>query len=133
MGCCLLGLWCFDHFVETFVTRFVVVPLFPAVSTSNYDSAFLASTSLRWLLLVPYGSSYRLALIYSPFTFITALCSSLRGPGYLFVQFSNYCNYLGLNTLLPHRVLRLYSFLLRVSFLLHEILAVFIKSRWYLH
>jgi hypothetical protein len=108
VDCYLLGLWCFDHLVKTFVTRFVVVPLFLAVSTSDYDSAFSTSSSLQWLLLVPYGSSDRLALICSPFTFIIALCSLLRGSSHLFVLFPNYCNYLWLNTLLPHRVLRFY-------------------------
>ena len=93
MGCCLLGPWCFDHFVETFIIRFVVVPFFSAVPLSDYDNAFSASTSLRWLSLVLYGGSDRLAFICSPFASVTALCGPLRGPCHLFVLFPTYCNY----------------------------------------
>jgi hypothetical protein len=69
---CFLGLWCFDHFVEIFVTNLVVVSLFSAVLTMNYDSVFSASTSSRWLLLVLNRDSDRLTLICVPFVFVIA-------------------------------------------------------------
>jgi hypothetical protein len=94
MGCYLLGLWCFDDFVEIFVTGSVVIPLFSIVPLLDYDSAFLVSTSLGWLSLFIYGGSDRLALIYSHFASITALCGPLRGLGHLFVIFPTYYNYL---------------------------------------
>jgi hypothetical protein len=93
VGCYLLGLWHFDHFVETFVIGFVVVPLFSAVPLLDYDNAFSSSTSLWGLSLVLYGGLDRLVLICSPLAFVIALCGPLRGPCHLFVPFSTYCNY----------------------------------------
>ena len=93
VSCSLLGLRCFDHFLETSVIRFVVVSLFLAVPISYYDNAFSASISLRWLSLVLYGSSDKLALICSLFAFVTALCGPSREPSHLFVLFLILCNY----------------------------------------
>jgi hypothetical protein len=89
--CYLFGLWYFDLSMET---EFVLVLLFLIVPTLDYDSAFLASASSQWLLLVPNGGLDRFVLIYVPFTSVTALCGPLSGPCHLFDSFLNYCNYL---------------------------------------
>jgi hypothetical protein len=46
VGCCLIVFSCFDLAMETFVTEIVLVPLFHAVPTLDYDSAYLASAFL---------------------------------------------------------------------------------------
>jgi hypothetical protein len=68
----------YEQLTETFVTEFRLVPLFYAVSDVDYDSAFSASASFRWLLLVSSGGLDRFVLIDSPFASITALCGPLR-------------------------------------------------------
>jgi hypothetical protein len=47
VGCYLPAFRCFDLIVEIFVTEFVLVPLFYAVPSLDYDNAFLVSVSFR--------------------------------------------------------------------------------------
>jgi hypothetical protein len=93
VGCCLSALRRFDLIVETFVTKFELVLLFHAVLTSDYDSAYSASASFRWLLLVPSGGSNMFVLICALFTSVTVLCGPLRKPCHLFNQFPICFNY----------------------------------------
>jgi hypothetical protein len=92
MGSCL-ALWRFDLTVETFVIEFVLAPVFPAVPTLDFDNAYLASASFRWLLLVLSGGSDRFTLVCAIFATITSLCGSLRGPCHLFDKFLIFSNY----------------------------------------
>jgi hypothetical protein len=78
---------------ETLVFEFVLVSLFLAVPFSDSNSDFTISVIFWWLLLFSSGSTDRPALIYSPFAFITVLCSPLRGPGHLFDPFPTLCSY----------------------------------------
>jgi hypothetical protein len=94
VDCCLTTFNYFVLLVETFVPIFGLVPLFSAAPGVDYDSAFLASASFRWLLLVPSRRSYRFALICAHFSSVTTLCGPLKGPGHLFDQFPTICNHL---------------------------------------
>jgi hypothetical protein len=73
--------------------EFVLVPLYYLVIASNYVSTYLTLVSFWWLLLYLSGSSYRLALICTPFSYVIALCSPLRGSCHLFDLFPNICLY----------------------------------------
>jgi hypothetical protein len=86
----LLGIRRFGLTVETFATKFMLVHLLPAVPTLDFESAYSASASFQWLLLIPSESSYRFTLICVHFASVTA---SLRGLGHLFDQFFTFCNY----------------------------------------
>jgi len=79
--------------VETFVTGFVMIPLFTVVPSSDYDNAFSASASFWSLLLIPSGGLDRFSLLYAHFASITTLCNSLRGLSYLFDHFLTFCSY----------------------------------------
>lgn len=92
MGCCLPTLRHFDLIVEIFVAEFVLVPLFPTVPTSDYDSVCSASASFWWLLSVLRGLD-RFAIICALIAYVTALCSPLKGPSNLFYPFSTFCIY----------------------------------------
>jgi hypothetical protein len=94
VGYCLLAFYWFVSLVETFVTELVLVPLFTTVLFTDFSSAFIASVSFWWLLLVTSGGSDRFALICAPIASETALRGPLRGPGRLFVPFSTFYNYL---------------------------------------
>jgi hypothetical protein len=72
--------------VETFVTGFVLVPLFTVVPTTDYYNVRSPSIPFQWMLLVPSGGSN---LVCAPFAFVTAL----REPGHLFDPFPTFCNY----------------------------------------
>jgi hypothetical protein len=73
VGCCLSAFRCFDLIVETFITEFVLVSLFFAVPSLDYYSAFSASDSFWWLLLVPSRRSNKFALICAPFVSVIIL------------------------------------------------------------
>jgi hypothetical protein len=93
VGYCLLAFYWFVSLVKTFVTDLVLVPLFTTVLFTDFNSTFIASVSLWWLLLVTSGGLDRFALICAPFASKTVLCGPLREPGYLFVPFPTFCNY----------------------------------------
>ena len=61
VGYYLLTFYWFVSLVETFVTELVLVPLFTTVLFTDFSSAFIASASFRWLLLVTSGGSNRFA------------------------------------------------------------------------
>jgi hypothetical protein len=44
VGCCLLAFRCFDLIMETFVSEFVLVSLFSAIPSLDYNNAFSTST-----------------------------------------------------------------------------------------
>jgi hypothetical protein len=71
----------------------VVDPLSSTVLVSNYDSAFSALTSFRWLFLVSSGGSNMFALISPSFTSVTTINNHLKGLGHLFDQFLTVYNY----------------------------------------
>jgi hypothetical protein len=79
--------------VETFVTEFVLVPLFTAVLVTDFSSVFIASASFRWLLLVTSRGSNRFALVCAPSASEIVLHGPLKEPGHLFVPFLTFCNY----------------------------------------
>jgi hypothetical protein len=93
VGYCLLAFYWFVSLVQTFITELVLVPLFTTVLFTDFSSAFIASASFRWLLLVTSGGSNRFALICAPFASETTLRDPLRGRGHLFVPFPTFCNY----------------------------------------
>jgi hypothetical protein len=93
MGCCLLAFRRFGLTVETIATKFMLVHLFPAVSTSDFESAYSTSAFFQWLLLVPSESSCRFTLICVHFASISALCGPMKRSGHLFDQFPTFCNY----------------------------------------
>lgn len=93
LGLCLLVFYCLDLEAEAFVLILGLVPLYISVLISDFDSAFPAPTSVRWLLLVFRGGSDRLALFCNLLAFETASCGPLRGPGHLFVPFPTVCIY----------------------------------------
>lgn len=82
----LVFLW-LNPVVETFDSISVLVPLF-LVPDSDFDSAFTASASFRWLLQFLYRGSDGFALICASFAFITVLCCPLRGMSHMFDVFS---------------------------------------------
>jgi len=47
VGCCLPILRQFDLTLKAFVAEFELVTLFPAIFTSDYNSAYLTSASFR--------------------------------------------------------------------------------------
>ena len=93
VGYCLLVFYWFVSLVETFVTEFVLVPLFTTILFLDFSNAFIALASFLWLLLVTSGGSDRFTLICAPFASETALRDPLRRPGHLFVPFPTFCNY----------------------------------------
>lgn len=93
MGYCLSFLMWFYFFVETFVTEFVLVPLFSVAPDADSNSASTASTFFRWLSLFPSTGLDMFTLIYAFLASIIALCGLLRGPGHLFNLFSTLYDY----------------------------------------
>jgi hypothetical protein len=75
--CLLQAFYWFDPLVETFVTRFVLVPLSFTVPNSVFNSVFTTS-AFWWLSLVPSESSDKFALICAHFAFVIVLCGHLR-------------------------------------------------------
>jgi len=70
----------------------VLVHLFSSVPDLDFNNAFTASASFRWLLFPSEGTD-RLVLIRTSLPFVTALCGPLRGPGHLFDIFLAICIY----------------------------------------
>jgi len=94
VGYCLPDLMWFYLLGETFVTEFVLVPLFSAVLDLDSNSVFTASaSSIQWLSLFPSGGSDRSTLICAPLAFVTALCGPLRGLDHLSDPFPTICIY----------------------------------------
>jgi hypothetical protein len=88
MGYCLSVLMWFYLFVKTFITEFVLVPLFSVATDADSNSASTASTSFQWLSLFPSVGLDMFALIYAFLASVTTLCGLLRGPDHLFDLFS---------------------------------------------
>ena len=89
--CCFYCFMSFCYLVWFFCfIVLMLVPLFASLPSTDYYSAFLASITFRWLLLVPSGG---LDLVWTLFAFVTALSGPLRGPGHLYDQFSTLCIY----------------------------------------
>jgi len=86
----------FFFYLGTFVSRFVLVPLYFLVPVLDYDNASSTSTSFLLLLLFLSGDSDRFTLICTIFASIIALCGSLRGPNHLFDSFPNLYLYFSL-------------------------------------
>jgi hypothetical protein len=84
--------YCFPLW-KTFVFGIVLDFLLSAVIFSDFNSVLTIAAIFWWLLQVSSGDAVGLVLICFPFTFVTALCEFLKGPGHLFVKFPIFCLY----------------------------------------